>query len=788
MLVRSGVPASTITTTCMTLSRTTWTIALLTIIVTLAFTLIPQSALAQAAAGGTKDASQALQNPSGCWYNFQFARCVAVPVTLWASSAMLSMGGGILRFAGSIFDFGVNRAIMDFKNTLDSMSLVPIINSGWTFFRDIANILMIGIFVFIAISLILGLKEYGQKRMIARVLVIAVLMNFSLLFTKIVIDASNFMAYSIYSQTARVPNGGAVPQFSIADKILSPLHVTGVWDTSALALRVAQQTDGGAMKAFLFGLFGFFILSALALVILYGAFLIIARAIWFFILMLTAPIAYATYLSPHFEASRFGWTAWWKSLINNAAFAPLLMVFLSISILVMQEASLRVTGNDTFGALLNAPQQQVLADGWRVLFLYIIGTGMLFASFRLSSSLAGSISGVRAGQMAAGLPLIGGALLGAGLGQRTLGWNNARRAQNMNEGVDKAKRKAMETGLKSDWAAFDKLRKQKAELEKKADRSYNFMNTALGKAIAGSAGLKGVGETKGGFVSNMNAHAEHNEEKAKAMALTADDKAKMKKETEEEIAKQYGNEADSKAKAKEAAEKELEIARDSMQTAEKELAAASAQADSNRDARKGEVETVTKEVEAAHEEHQRDVNTRYDSVIAQHEHRSNDQTLAAAERQKAQQELVKARAEKQEALGKETQRIKEAHQKLTTINAEIDRPKTDAQTRLAAAQRTHAEKNTLVTKARKEANAVSSQMQRDIKEKLEARVKKAEEGVKSGISHLAEETSHHAQGGDVGKAIIEKSFTKYTKKDSPSSVFKDIQASLKSGGSSGTTT
>ncbi|MBP9757938.1 MAG: hypothetical protein KBD06_05025, partial [Candidatus Pacebacteria bacterium] len=82
----------------MTISRTTWILTFITIVITLVVVLMPNVTLAQT----PKDASDALQNPSGCWYNFQFSRCVAVPVTLWASSAMLSMGGGLLRFAGSI--------------------------------------------------------------------------------------------------------------------------------------------------------------------------------------------------------------------------------------------------------------------------------------------------------------------------------------------------------------------------------------------------------------------------------------------------------------------------------------------------------------------------------------------------------------------------------------------------------------------------------------------------------------------------------------------------------------
>ena len=764
----------------MTISRTTWGFVLISVVITLMMLIVPHAALA----ADPKDASDALQNPSGCWYNFQFSRCIAVPVTLWASSAMLSMGGGLLRFAGSIFDFGVNRVIIDFKTTLENMSLVPIINGGWTFFRDLANILIIGIFVFIAISLILGLKEYGQKKMIARVLLIAVLMNFSLLFTKIVIDASNFAAYSIYSQTAKVPGGGSVPTFSIADKILSPLHITGVWDTSALALRVAQQTDGGAMKAFLFGLFGFFILAILALIILYGAFLIIARAILFFILMLTAPIAYASYLSPHFEASQFGWSAWWKSLINNAAFAPLLMVFLSISILVMQSASKTVTGTDTFGALLNAPQAQVLGDGWRVLFVYIIGTGMLFASFRLSSSLAGSISGVRAGQMLAGLPLVGAAVGAGFIGQRTIGLNAARRAQGMTEGVDKAKRKAMDTGLKGDWDAFEKLRKQKAALEKRSDSSFNLMNTRLGKALAGGAGLKGVGETKGGLATQMNEAAKKADDKAKAMTLSEEDKKKMRKEAEDSIGDKYKTEVADKAAAKEAAEKELAIARESMDSAQKEVATAAAQTEQNKTTRESEVRQVEKEVvEVTTDAGNQKANLTgvYEKQI-QELRKQRDSSSDQGQVAQKNLEIARREAQHNSDMKKQSDRIENAKTKLATLNADIERPKTEAEKKFAAAKKLHEQKGVDVTRARKNAAELSKTITRETKEAEEAKLLKARESIKSGLENLAESESAKLGAGHTGAHIIGHNFEKYTKKESPSSILKDMQQSLKAGG------
>ena len=110
----------------------------------------------------------------------------------------VSLSSLILSIAALLFNWLVDHTIIQFGTTYTD-AVKKAVETAWTAFRDIANILIIGIFTFIAISIILGLKEYGQKKMIAHVLIIAVLINFSLLFTKMIIDGSNYTATQVYT-------------------------------------------------------------------------------------------------------------------------------------------------------------------------------------------------------------------------------------------------------------------------------------------------------------------------------------------------------------------------------------------------------------------------------------------------------------------------------------------------------------------------------------------------------------------------------------------------------------
>jgi hypothetical protein len=147
-------------------------------------------------------------------------------------SLFLSVTGWFVAFSGSIFSFLVERIVVSFGNTLEILGMNQGIDIVWTAFRDLANILIIGMFVFIAISIILGIKAYGERKMIARVLVVAVLINFSLLFTKIIIDGANFTAYQFYqasslSATTDAGSGSSVPQQAgIGEQFLYIMGIT----------------------------------------------------------------------------------------------------------------------------------------------------------------------------------------------------------------------------------------------------------------------------------------------------------------------------------------------------------------------------------------------------------------------------------------------------------------------------------------------------------------------------------------------------------------------------------
>lgn len=479
----------------------------------------PQSTDAKAVYTGPTSCSATwdkMTNPGTCLFRAAMAGLGSVLITLTA---------WLLKVVGLLFNYLLWYTVIAFGDSTNGFLTKDIltgINTTWTVFRDIANILIIGLFTFIAISTILGNHEFGAKKMLAKALIIAVLINFSLLFTKMIIDVSNFTAYQFYAAaggtigvTKPADSGGTLSfkQDGIGGTFIKFLGVTSISDTFDKLKSGADAQDSGWITL-LHGLFGATMLLATALVFLYGSFLLVSRAILIVFLLITSSLAFAAYLLPKSIQGSYGWSTWWNSLVKTAVFAPLLMMFLWATINLATK--LNPGGKGTLGALMTDPTN---GGNLSALFGYIIILGLLFASFQISSSFSSKIAGFN---LAALIPAIGlGAVAGIGgfLGRQAIGrpaMAIGERLQNRSGATSNAFAKRMyDLGAQG----FKSVSK----------RDFNAMRTGLGTAVAGTAGKKVdelVGKAVGGFEGSQKAFLKRTAEMARR--TKPDDETKEK--------------------------------------------------------------------------------------------------------------------------------------------------------------------------------------------------------------------------------------------------------------------
>ena len=488
----------------------------------------------------------AMLNPGACLTRALFAGI---------ASFLIYIGVECLTASGLLFEAILKYTVVSFQTPMYT-SVQDAVNNVWTVFRDISNILIIGFFVFIAISTILGVSEYGAKKLLSRVLIVAVLINFSLLFTKLVIDASNFTAFQFYNASLSNADQGSINKSTvnsadsaaigqsqgIAGTFIQYLGVTGFAD-SYNAIRKIQDENDDASTGLVIGVLSFVFLIATALVFLYGSFILVARAVLFIFLLITSSLAFATYLIPKL-ADNYGWSKWWDSLFKNAILAPILMMMLWATLAVAAGIKGAFGNTGTLGKLATDP---TAAGNITALLNFVIILGLLFASFKLASKFSSGLGGFNVARLGLGLAGFGALSATAGaagmLGRNTLGWSAAKRSEGLDESI---KAKNLHLSKLADGTAehskalqeLQNLRKQKSAADKTAKRDFNFMTNAVGAAIAKRAGASAP-KAGGGFIEPRKKAAEEAAKSVSDLVVSkkvATDEAR--KVVEEESAKQ----------------------------------------------------------------------------------------------------------------------------------------------------------------------------------------------------------------------------------------------------------
>ena len=91
-----------------------------------------------------------------------------------------------------------------------SSSFIPL---AWAIVRDFSNIFFILVLLYVAIQTILGMG-HETKKVVVNVVIMALLINFSMFFTKVVIDSSNILALVFYNKLDVKPATGVQREYT----------------------------------------------------------------------------------------------------------------------------------------------------------------------------------------------------------------------------------------------------------------------------------------------------------------------------------------------------------------------------------------------------------------------------------------------------------------------------------------------------------------------------------------------------------------------------------------------
>jgi hypothetical protein len=109
----------------------------------------------------------------------------------------LAIAGGLLTIAGTL----LNATMTATFNMASIVDNTPAVGLAWTTIRNFASIFIIFMLLFASIKMILGLGS-GEAKLIKNIVIAGLLINFSLFFTKLAVDASNIISLSFYTAIA----------------------------------------------------------------------------------------------------------------------------------------------------------------------------------------------------------------------------------------------------------------------------------------------------------------------------------------------------------------------------------------------------------------------------------------------------------------------------------------------------------------------------------------------------------------------------------------------------------
>lgn len=195
-----------------------------------------------------------------------------------------------------------------------------VVINGWGIVRDVANNFFIVILLVIAVGTILRVPNYNRQ-LLPKLLVMAVLINFSKMFTGILIDFSQVLTLWLAAAIQKVGNEGNIILFALGLDKLYRIDVTGIgWTEKVPGLDAAT-----AIRTMLLAL----ILSVVAVVVVAIIIIIlIYRIVMLWFLVILSPLAFLLTTFP--KGQQYA-GMWWSELAKYLIVGPVMLFFLYLS-------------------------------------------------------------------------------------------------------------------------------------------------------------------------------------------------------------------------------------------------------------------------------------------------------------------------------------------------------------------------------------------------------------------------------------------------------------------------
>jgi hypothetical protein len=160
---------------------------------------------------------------------------------------ILAATSNLLAISGVFLSVAINLT----THIKDIYEKIPGLESVWITVRDISSMLIIFYLLYFSIKKIVGLDDTGVNKLIVNIFIAGVFINFSLFFTKVLIDGSNIISLQFYRAIAPETSqnwtvGQAFNSGGISNVFMNSLKIPKIYNNNNLKSTDAMASIGFA--------------------------------------------------------------------------------------------------------------------------------------------------------------------------------------------------------------------------------------------------------------------------------------------------------------------------------------------------------------------------------------------------------------------------------------------------------------------------------------------------------------------------------------------------------------
>ena len=352
------------------------------------------------------DAAQGVGNDVAIGITTALPKALSGFITHFFIDGFFMIATGILIISTFLFNIIFEITLVDMGGLLGRFTAIGAV---WKLMRDLGNVVMIFTLLYYSFSLMLNLDEGGVKRGISKLIIVAMLINFSMFFTKSIIDVGNILALGFYNKIS-ISNES---QFEKENKVLiEKLRANNLLGYFVQGYSAAKRSVGLA-SAFLSGfnfqkikanpgsffqnatsvssidvtlnnvltihIIGTLMMLFLSIVFLAATIIFIKGFIVLLVLIIISPLAFIAMVLPRGMGEEMGGT-FWKKLISEALAAPVFMFMIWLGFKIITDEQFKLAIKSDNYPFLSLP----------VIFSYTIANFILVGSLIASQKVGAS--------------------------------------------------------------------------------------------------------------------------------------------------------------------------------------------------------------------------------------------------------------------------------------------------------------------------------------------------------------------------------------------------------------